>query len=254
MIHTSLNLASFFQCCKLPPWYPLSNIDGFSKNKVLSMLKLKKKRENGEVEFDDPVGDNGELPIAEQTMNPVTDNSTNNGDNGATAERKVYRVGILGGGIAGLACAAELLRLAETDKSAQDDMAIKNMQVVLLEGRDRVGGRLHTDYETLDFPVDLGAGWIHGVDGNPITDLAKEAGITLVPTAEDVKLIAQNMQQISEDTDKKMSILFNNLLDQGVSTSQYYSYSCSRKKTLQTKEYYTYASYFDKPDGSMLGA
>jgi hypothetical protein len=221
MIHTSLNLESFFQCSKLPPWYPLSNIDGFKQNKVLSMLKLKKKKENGEVEFDDPIGDNVELSIADQTMNLVNDNSNN--ENAVREEKKVYRVGILGGGIAGLACAAELLRLAETDESAQDDIAIKNMQVFLLEGRDRVGGRLHTDYETLDFPVDLGAGWIHGVDGNPITDLAKEAGITLVPTAEDVKLIAQNMQQISEDTDKKMSVLFNNLLDQGVSTSSNYS-------------------------------
>ena len=31
-------------------------------------------------------------------------------------------------------------------------------QVVLLESRDRIGGRIHTDY-SFGFPVDLGASW-----------------------------------------------------------------------------------------------
>ena len=31
-------------------------------------------------------------------------------------------------------------------------------QVVLLESRDRIGGRVHTDY-SFGFPVDLGASW-----------------------------------------------------------------------------------------------
>jgi hypothetical protein len=32
------------------------------------------------------------------------------------------------------------------------------VQVVLLESRDRLGGRIHTDY-SFGFPVDLGASW-----------------------------------------------------------------------------------------------
>ena len=32
-------------------------------------------------------------------------------------------------------------------------------QVILLESRDRIGGRVHTDY-SFGFPVDLGASWL----------------------------------------------------------------------------------------------
>ena len=30
--------------------------------------------------------------------------------------------------------------------------------------------------------VDLGASWIQGLDGNPMTELAKQAGVALYPT------------------------------------------------------------------------
>ncbi|KAK2985588.1 hypothetical protein RJ640_002110, partial [Escallonia rubra] len=49
---------------------------------------------------------------------------------------------IIGGGFAGIAAARAL----------QD----ASFQVILLESRDRVGGRVHTDY-SFGFPVDLGA-------------------------------------------------------------------------------------------------
>lgn len=32
------------------------------------------------------------------------------------------------------------------------------LQVVVLESRDRIGGRVHTDY-SFGFPIDLGASW-----------------------------------------------------------------------------------------------
>lgn len=64
------------------------------------------------------------------------------------------RVVVIGAGAAGLA-AAEELHAASYD-------------VVVLEARDRIGGRLHTDTSTFGVPLDLGASWIHGVDGNPI--------------------------------------------------------------------------------------
>lgn len=64
---------------------------------------------------------------------------------------------IVGAGAAGLAAAALLI----------DD----DYDVIVLEGRDRVGGRMSTDTTTFGVPIDLGASWIHGVDGNPIVDL-----------------------------------------------------------------------------------
>ncbi|GHH33283.1 hypothetical protein GCM10017774_15480 [Lentzea cavernae] len=45
--------------------------------------------------------------------------------------------------------------------------------VTVLEARDRVGGRIWTD----EHGVDLGAHWIHGTDGNPITELVEDLGI-----------------------------------------------------------------------------
>ncbi len=74
---------------------------------------------------------------------------------------------VLGAGIAGLAAARTL-----TDKG---------LSVIVLEARDRVGGRMWTD-SSLGLPLDLGASWIHGVKGNPITKLAKQFGVKTVPT------------------------------------------------------------------------
>jgi monoamine oxidase len=53
--------------------------------------------------------------------------------------------------------------------------------VTVLEARDRIGGRASTN-DSLGVPVDLGASWIHGIDGNPMTELARAAGVELVLT------------------------------------------------------------------------
>lgn len=54
-------------------------------------------------------------------------------------------------------------------------------EVVVLEARDRIGGRLHT-VELIGATVDLGGAWIHGPEGNPVAALAVEAGVTGTPT------------------------------------------------------------------------
>nr|MDT0523425.1 FAD-dependent oxidoreductase [Streptomyces sp. DSM 41633] len=71
----------------------------------------------------------------------------------------------VGAGIAGVT-AANLLSQA-------------GQRVVVVEARDRVGGRLWTD-RSAGFCVDLGASWIHGVDGNPLTDLVEAFDIDTV--------------------------------------------------------------------------
>jgi monoamine oxidase len=48
--------------------------------------------------------------------------------------------------------------------------------VTILEARDRLGGRTQTD-NSLGSSVDLGAAWIHGPDGNPLTPLAEQLGV-----------------------------------------------------------------------------
>lgn len=75
---------------------------------------------------------------------------------------------VIGSGFAGLAAARQL-----------QDMGY---QVTILEARDRIGGRVWTRND-LGFGLDMGASWIHGVDGNPITNLADANGVSLtIPT------------------------------------------------------------------------
>ena len=87
---------------------------------------------------------------------------------GDTTGRKVL---IVGAGMAGLAAARALRN--------------EGIEVEVIEGNDRVGGRIWTSFQWPDVPIDLGASWIHGLKGNPITDLAKEAGATLATTSYD---------------------------------------------------------------------
>ncbi|KAJ6813127.1 putative polyamine oxidase 2 isoform X1 [Iris pallida] len=78
---------------------------------------------------------------------------------------------VIGGGFAGLAAARAL-------QSA-------SFKVVLLESRDRIGGRAHTDY-TFGFPIDMGAAWLHGVcEENPLAPLISKLGLPLYRTSGD---------------------------------------------------------------------
>lgn len=78
---------------------------------------------------------------------------------------------VIGGGISGIA-AARVLHNA-------------SYKVTLLESRDRIGGRIHTDY-SFGCPVDMGASWLHGVcNENPLAPLIRRLGLTLYRTSGD---------------------------------------------------------------------
>ncbi len=44
--------------------------------------------------------------------------------------------------------------------------------VVLLEARDRTGGRAYTENSTFGHAYDHGAQWLHSADRNPLTQIA----------------------------------------------------------------------------------
>lgn len=48
-------------------------------------------------------------------------------------------------------------------------------RVAVLEARDRIGGRMHTDRDA-GFSVDLGASWIHGIEGSRLWELVQALG------------------------------------------------------------------------------
>ena len=80
---------------------------------------------------------------------------------------------IIGAGISGL--------------TAMRRLAAAGIEVTLFEARNRIGGRIWTD-TTLGQPLDLGASWLHGDEGNPLVGLAAERGMQSVPTEDDYVL------------------------------------------------------------------
>ncbi len=85
------------------------------------------------------------------------------------------RVLVVGAGISGLAAARRL--------------AAAGHDVLVLEARDRIGGRIATSSRWADAPVDLGASWIHGIKNNPIARIADDIGAQTVATDGDAARI-----------------------------------------------------------------
>uniref|UniRef100_K7M8C0 Amine oxidase domain-containing protein n=1 Tax=Glycine max TaxID=3847 RepID=K7M8C0_SOYBN len=94
---------------------------------------------------------------------------------------------VIGAGISGIAAARCL-----------HDASFK---VIVLESRDRIGGRIYTDY-SFGCPVDMGASWLHGAcNENPLAPLIRALGLTLYHTGGDNSVIF--------DHDLESCMLFN---------------------------------------------
>jgi monoamine oxidase len=74
-------------------------------------------------------------------------------------------VAIIGAGAAGLGAA----RMLEGS----------GLSVIVLEARDRIGGRAHTIMATPGIPFDLGCEWLHSADKNDFVSIAKELGFAV---------------------------------------------------------------------------
>jgi len=78
---------------------------------------------------------------------------------------------VIGGGISGIAAARALTNAS--------------FKVILLESRNRLGGRVHTDY-SFGCPVDMGASWLHGVcNENSLAPFIRGLGLRLYRTSGD---------------------------------------------------------------------
>jgi monoamine oxidase len=82
---------------------------------------------------------------------------------------------VIGAGAAGIAAARKI--------------AAAGRSVVVLEAKDRPGGRCMTDTVTFGVPMDLGAHWIHAPDDNPLVPLARAAGFALYDDRERQRLV-----------------------------------------------------------------
>src|SRR5215475_9525745 len=74
-------------------------------------------------------------------------------------------VAIIGAGAAGLGAAN----------------ALKNsgLSVIVLEARDRLGGRAHTVMASPEITFDLGCGWLHSADRNSFVPIAEQLGFEI---------------------------------------------------------------------------
>lgn len=77
-----------------------------------------------------------------------------------------YDVAVIGAGAAGLAAARTLVDLGH--------------RVIVLEARDRIGGRAFTESTSFGAPIDHGCGWLHSADINPWREQARRLGFTVI--------------------------------------------------------------------------
>lgn len=96
-------------------------------------------------QFEKRIEQNGTSQIPSQSPNPLNQ----------------FKVAIIGAGIAGLSAANHLI-----------ENGIKD--IVVVEARDRIGGRIHTVKHN-GRPLELGAQWIHGgCPSNSVFNLANK--------------------------------------------------------------------------------
>jgi len=110
------------------------------------------------------------------------------------------KVLIIGAGISGLAAAKELNS--------------QGIQSIVLEGRSRIGGRVYTDRSLNNLPLDLGASWIHGIDQNPIYQLAQTENINTLKTDYDLIEIYSRRKFLSDREQESVAQKLENILDQ----------------------------------------
>jgi hypothetical protein len=130
-MRTSMGLHSFLQDTKLPAFHPLSNLQSGSSHKVLSMLNMKRDS-SGNVIWDQQSSKSSEAEAAFLAGGTRLQSVPMQPRSG-----RQYEIGVIGGGIAGLACCQELVTLLRNEGI--------NAKVTLMEARSRLGGRLWTD-------------------------------------------------------------------------------------------------------------
>ena len=111
------------------------------------------------------------LTIFGLTLMGSVNNACGEESKGYTTTSNKKRIVVIGSGLSGLAAAQELHR--------------QGHEVVVVEARERIGGRIWTSSKWTDMPLDLGATWIHGTQSNPLTDLAEQINAKRLTTSYD---------------------------------------------------------------------
>lgn len=81
-----------------------------------------------------------------------------------------FKVVIVGGGVSGLYAASLLTE-------------VNNVEVIVLEAEDRLGGRIHTIPKNGNV-IELGAQWIHGRGENPLWKFVMKHKVMMMMTSD----------------------------------------------------------------------
>lgn len=106
--------------------------------------------------------------------------------------KKLAKVIVIGAGISGLAAAQQLQQFG--------------MDVIVLEARDRVGGRIAT-FRKNSYFADLGAMVVTGIYGNPITVLSRQTGMEMVPIKQACPLYGSEGKPVPKHKDDMVSFV-----------------------------------------------
>ncbi|PBC31381.1 Lysine-specific histone demethylase [Apis cerana cerana] len=112
--------------------------------------------------------------------------------------KKLGKVIVIGAGIAGLAAAQQMQQFG--------------LEVIVLEARDRVGGRIAT-FRKSSYIADLGAMVVTGLGGNPVTTLSKQINMELHKIRQKCPLYESDGQTVPKDKDEMVEREFNRLLE-----------------------------------------
>ncbi len=99
--------------------------------------------------------------------------------------------------------------------SISNSLILLIYNVIVLEARDRVGGRVCTD-NNFQGSVDLGGSIITGLEGNPITVLVKQLGLKLHVLSSACPIYHSDGTPIDQELDDNAEKLFNSILDASV--------------------------------------
>ena len=111
---------------------------------------------------------------------------------------------VIGAGAAGLACASTLLA--------------NNVAVTLLEATQRIGGRCRTESNFGGHgPCELGATWVHGVQGNPLFAMCSELNLLPISTRSQKPPLPLHLSFDQQQVDGKMVRDVNRVLRTAVS-------------------------------------
>lgn len=143
------------------------------------------------------------------------------------AERKQKTVVVIGAGMSGLGCARQLESMFKQYSRRFRDMGEEPPRVVVLEGRNRVGGRVYSrafathpkqipeNFQGKRFTAEMGGMIITGFDrGNPINILLRgQLGLAYHPLTPDTTLYDSNGKPVDLERDQLVENLYNDCLD-----------------------------------------